>query len=242
MKTKAASIHLLALAAAVLWGGSAARASTLLYNVDLNDTYRYNNAADTYAGAAVLGNPGDSWNGVVGTAPNTLQSTTQGAPPITFGTAMQYIDGYASGGTTANPALLMQDYFYESGYNKGTVTLTGLTPGATFTLVLYGAGDQAGQGDTFGLTGGIGGNTASALTTSGDDRDISHGIGDAYNTYTGTIDSGGSLTVSVTTNGLTQYGPLNGLQFEETVVPEPGTWLGGALLLGGAAWTLRRRA
>ena len=113
--------------------------------------------------------------------------------------------------------------------------------GAAFTLVLYGAGDSVGQGDTFGLAGGTGGNSAATLTTTGNDRNIFNGIGDAYNTYTGTVGAGGTLTVSVTTNGTSEYGPLDGLQLEEVGVPEPATWLGGALLLGGIGVNLRRR-
>ena len=239
-KSKANSLRLLALAATTLLGCSAAHAASYLYNVDCNGAGN-NTAANTYSGAAILGNAGDTWNAAVSTSALTLQSTTSGAPTITFTNNSITKTYYDTGGTTSNPTLLMQDYLYNDASTTGSLTLSNLTPGAAFSLVLYGSGDAVGQGDTLSLTGGIGGNTASTLTTSGTDRDITRGIGDAYNTFTGTVGAGGTLTVTVATNGTTEYSILNGLQLQETVVPEPATWVGGLGLLGAAGLTLRQR-
>ena len=97
---------------------------------------------------------------------------------------------------------LMEDYAY--GYTSPssvTVTITGLAAftNNAFTLVIYVAGDTSGQGVTLSMTGEAGGNSGSDLTTSATTRQISQGIGNAYNTFTGTVTSG-TLTFTANLN------------------------------------------
>jgi hypothetical protein len=139
---------------------------------------------------------------------------------------------------------LMQDYAYgTTAPATVTVSLTGLTPyvDCAFTLVIYGAGDTSGQGVSLQLTAGAtGGNTASNLTTSATSRQLSAGIGVAYNTFTGIL-TNGILTFVATNNG-SIYTIVNGFQLELYPAPpviglQPNgqgvfvlNWSGGNLL------------
>ena len=81
------------------------------------------------------------------------------------------------------------------------------------------------------------------LTTSGHDRLISGGQGDAYE-FTGVL-TGPTLTLSIvgdTANPTTSY--LNGMQLEETLAPEPGTYamMGLGFVLLALTWRTRRTA
>jgi len=90
---------------------------------------------------------------------------------------------------------------YSGGTSPLTVSLTGLAAyeGDNFTLVVYTAGNSDGQGVTLGMTVEAGGNSGSDLTTSATTRQISQGIGNAYNTFTGTVTSG-TLTFTANLN------------------------------------------
>jgi len=226
--TKAALIGCLVIAS------SAVSHAQVLVNVDF-DTPAGDNGTTTANGAAVLGMSGDYWNNFGGNyalPSGTLSSsgglvnsanTGTGITLSTTGSAGEYSDG----GGSPTPGFLM------TGYSFGNITLslTGLTAynGDTFTLELYGAGNQVGQGSTFTLSGS---STASDFT-SGTTRTIATGPEDSYDTFTGTI-SGGTLGIDVTSNGSSQnIAIINGFQLELTpgeVVPEPSTW---ALMLAG---------
>ena len=165
-------------------------------------------------GAAVLGTNGDLWNAAVGNISALV--TSVGAPAtgigLTFGGSGVYTD---SGGTAmdATTTPLMEDYAY--GYTGATpkvsVSLTGLTVGSTFTLVVYAAGDNVGQGTSLTLSGASGGNSASTLNTSATSRQISQGNGVAYQTYTGKV-TNGTLTVTATELSGQSFTAVNGLQ------------------------------
>ena len=173
-------------------------------------------------------------------------SVTASSPNgVTFATTLPSTYNDATG-TAKNPLNLMSDYLYNNpipnGASSGTVTLGGLVPNDTFTLVVYSAGDSVGQGAKLTLTGATGG--ALTLTTTATDRDITKGIGDAYNTFTGTVGSNGTLVIdfaTISTSPSGNYVAFNGLQFAETAVPEPSTWVGSAACLGLSLIVLRRR-
>jgi hypothetical protein len=194
-------------------------------------------------GVAVLGiSSSDSWNnlGIGGGSSNSYSTITDINGTTLSGVSLDYSGGAgfggsdSPGGTAMDSATtpLMESYVFSHG---GTLTfdISGLSSyiGDTFTLVTYAAGDSNGQGSNLTLTaGGTGGNTSTTLTTSATDRKISIGLGDAYNTFTGTL-SGSTLTVHAAALG-GNYNGLNGfqLQLNPASVPEPSTY---ALLLAG---------
>ena len=135
--------------------------------------------------------------------------------------------------TDSNTAALMGAFVYGS---PVTVTLSGLSAytNDTFELVVYAAGDRTGQGANISLSGNVsGGNTGSTLTTTGTDRMISNGQGDAYQIFNGTI-SGDSFAI-------TDFTEINGFQLEISTVPEPSTWVMGAAMLALAVVVFLRR-
>jgi hypothetical protein len=170
----------------------------------------------TQTGAAVLGSSGDVWNAVTGntgTIVNSAGSTVSGVG-LNLSAYGLYTD---TGGTAMDAATtpLMEDYAF--GYSSTptvTVSLTGLTAyaGANYTLVVYAAGDDTGQGATLNVTSGAsGGNTGSTLSTTATSRQVSAGSGVAYTTFTGTI-NGGTLTFTANILSGQSFTDVNGFQ------------------------------
>lgn len=191
-----------------------------------------------YSGAAVLGSSGDIWNTYGGGWFNyttqgltTLQdSTGSSAAGVTVNIINIQTGYFNAGGTTANPANLMDGYLTSPGYNGGDpngwpveVALANLPDSTAFTLVVYSAGDTAGQGATINLTGPSFSDESiyQTATTTGASRDISAGQGVAWQEFTGITSATGTIDFDVAST--TDYHALNGLQLEVTAVPEPGT-------------------
>lgn len=221
--------------------GISSSAKAQLINVDFGPS-----GSPVMSGAAVLGQAGDAWNAISsdqnGVALLNSTGTAVSGTSWTYTTGHNLFDSPTGSGTppsptSTNPTALMEDYMYGTAGNEGG-TIFGLTPGDSFTLVVYGAGDHAGQGDQMSLSGDMtGGNSGATLFTTGEDRDISNGIGDAYNIFTGTVGSSGQIqivTSPFTTDGSTNS-EIEGFQLQESAVPEPGTYgllgIGAGMLL-----------
>jgi fibronectin type 3 domain-containing protein len=180
--------------------------SPVLIDVDLG-------TGATQSGAAVLGTNGDHWNAVSATTSTIVNSagTTLSGVGLSLSDNGVYTD---TGGIAmdTNTTALMEDYAYGNGTTV-TVNLTGLTNyrGANVTLVVYAAGDDSGQGATLTLSGGTGGNSGSALSTTATSRQVSAGNGVAYQTYTGTLNNG-TLTITATELSGQSFTVVNGLQ------------------------------
>jgi PEP-CTERM motif len=223
-------------------------------------------------GAAVLGSAGDIWNGLGGltyaapggaasasgrplvynngwASPVTLSlsapSGTYGANSVawnnysTFSWASLANEQTLTGGpATAYSALYSHTLVANSAAGNGNVTLTGLTPG-TYNLVLYSGSDLnvgAGRTGTF-VVNGV---TQTTLWTASGATTLIPGVD--YTEFTG-VTTTGILTINLGNLGGSET-DLNGfqLQFESSVVPEPGTL---ALLASGAVLLLgyqRRKA
>jgi hypothetical protein len=191
--------------------------ATRLIDVDLGTS------AGVQSGAAVIGAAGDVWNGVAGaTAASLVDSTSNNISNVQLVLGgfnyFSYNQPYGGGGTTpmdVGTTNLMQDFdFYfdgAGGHPNLTVSISNLTEyvNSPFALVVYGA-LGASQGDTLTLSGATGGNSASTLTTSADTRQLSAGIGHAYNIFTGTL-TNSTLTITLNTN-LNQFYGCNGFQ------------------------------
>jgi hypothetical protein len=155
-----------------------------------------------------------------------------------------YITGYSdySGGTTANPNNLMGDYITSGSSGDGwpiKVTLNNLPASMSYELVVYSAGDGSGQGATINITDSSFSTVFQTANTTGADRDIAGGLGDAYQVFTGTTGAGGNFYFDVANTS--NWHALNGFQLELTAVPEPSTLalagMGGLIALG---WLCRR--
>jgi hypothetical protein len=191
--------------------------ATRLIDVDLGTS------AGVQSGAAVIGAVGDVWNGVAGaTAASLVDSSSNivsNAQLVLGGfNYFSYNQPYGAAGTTpmdVGTTNLMQDFdFYfdgAGGHPNLTVSISNLTEyvNSPFALVVYGA-MGASQGDTMTLSGATGGNSASTLTTIADTRQLSAGIGHAYNIFTGTL-TNSTLTIILNTN-LDQFYGCNGFQ------------------------------
>ncbi len=174
------------------------------------------------SGPAVLGSPGNYWNAISSASISPITNATGSALSgvgLTLANAGQlYVD---AAGTAMDAATtpLMTDYAFgyaTAGYTPTvTVSLTGLAPymNSSFTLVIYAAGDNSGQGGSLTVQGAAGGNTASTLTTIATSRQISAGLGVAYNTFTGIL-TNGTLTFTSTELSGQAFTDINGFQLQ----------------------------
>jgi len=187
--------------------------ATELIDVDIGTS------AGKQSGAAVLGAPGDIWNGVA--AGGSFSPVVDTGSNIVAGVAVVPQAGVTSynyngtGGSAVDSgtAALMNDFMFS--YNPSvpfTVSVTGLSPyiNSPFALVVYSA-MGANQGATISLAGATGGTSTNTVTTTGATKQLSLGIGVAYQIFTGVV-TNGSLVVTLSANNDPNFHGCNGLQ------------------------------
>lgn len=106
-----------------------------------------------------------------------------------------------------NAKNLMKDYLIAPGGGTNAVVISGLVPGAKYTLCLYGAGDQNTHQTTF-IVGGA------SQTTAGVPHEGSHNLteGVDFVLFAGVEAAGGTVTIQYTGAGKSRDGNFNGLQ------------------------------
>lgn len=219
--------------------------SAQLYNVDAGDLNTQN-----YSGAAVLGSSGDVWNAYTAPwnwGPHGVVAISDSTGSFAAGVQVD-IWNYATGanntgGTTATPSSLMQDYITAPGWGAGDgwpikVQLSNLPASSAFNLVVYSAGDSAGQGAQITLFDPSGNMVSN---TSGTTRDISTGLGDSYVAFNGTTKADGTVYFEVATTH-DDWHALNGLQLQLVSVPEPSTMALGVCGMGLVMFLRKRHS
>lgn len=237
---------------------AAAALSTVGAHAELiNFHFGATRAPAAFSGAAAVGAAGDFWNFATGdfatylsatdlplkdagnSATNVMLSYSSGSPAPASGV-------YGSTGTgclfdAANPLSdLMCDYLYDwAGSPDASVTLSGLSAGAQYSLILYSSANASQRQTDFMLGGST--QSTTAANTAGL---LQSGVN--YTEFTGTVDANGAISFSFT--GPSE-GNLNGFQLTlddatPRDLPEPASILlaATALALGGMSMRRRNRA
>jgi hypothetical protein len=179
-----------------------------------------------YTGAGVFGSAGDTWNLFKGPNPSTtpgsnlpLVDSTGAATSATlsylgengfFDSSNSVIKGLM--GTTSY-ANLLDSYLYTRG--TATITVSGLTSGAAYDLVVYSIANSAGR--TTNVTAG---GSAKSVVAAGTPTLVE---GEQYVEFDGLVANGSGL-ISFTARGAAGEGDVNGFQLSSAVAaPEPAT-------------------
>ena len=196
-------------------------AAAVLAPLSRGELVDFHFGAVTQTGAAALGTSGDVWNAanVTNGGPVLLKDTAGLVTSISASWtsndpwAMTRAISTSTGGTAMDAATkwLMQSdassFSYKAGATNLALSLSGLGNSQPYTLVLYGAGEQKGEGTAFTVYGAA----TYTGTTTGTDRKISGGPGDAYVVLPVVSSPAGTLKVTTAKGGYA-YAVLNGFQ------------------------------
>lgn len=220
--------------------GQVAQAQSL-FNVDAGTA-----TSPTYTGAAVLGATGDLWTGITGGDFGNFTTAISDSTGSFAAGVTVHVWNYSgtwdnTGGTTANPMGLMEDYINAPAWGNPAdgwpirVELANLPTLTAFSLVVYAAGDGSGQSAIISLaTDSSFGTILQSANVTSASRDISAGAGVAYQLFSGTTSASGTVDFEIATT-VNDWHAFNGLQLEVTAVPEPSSLAlcgGGLVLLG----------
>ena len=167
----------------------------------------------TMTGPAVLGSPGDLWNGINGSSSNgvSLIYSDGSATPVkmTFTSGGGYnVFDYSGSSPFAGGAnqALMENYLFNGGVPQ-TITLSNLAPNSAYGVVLYNAANVGAIGRTTSFT--INSNTLSS-TWNGTCSTFISGVDYVY-FPAARSDGSGTMTITWTGNGSIE-GDVNGFQ------------------------------
>ncbi|MBK1882273.1 PEP-CTERM sorting domain-containing protein [Luteolibacter pohnpeiensis] len=254
MKTHLSNLKTLLPVSAAAWIGLASTVAASTYYVDLGP----NNGLD---GTTTPASGGNQWNNLTSGSNTTLLTdysvsnlidSTGNSSSISISATGVRANGYRNGGLlTPDSALLGEfaystatgDYFF-SEFSTMTLTISGLTLGATYDLTLFATRTTDGDRNTLYTVTDDSGSSSLVLQTSGTGAGNAAnptGNNDDFAIFTGlTPNASGEITLTVTGNEGTQYGYLGAMSINETI-PEPSS-IGLAVLGGLLAFGRRRRA
>jgi hypothetical protein len=228
---------------------SASLTAATLVNIDFNAPGGSNGSNNppigSYDGstAPVLGNNGDTWNGVdfnTTTSPKNLTTAALVTADSLASTIVVTIEGFQNSyDAYTTPTIgatfrsLMGDYLYLEGQQAtaAVIRVTGLPASQLISLVFL-AANAANQGSTFS----IGANSLSTSDTAGIGTSLI--AGDEYVQFSETSSATGEIEIKWTLKAGNQYSALNGMQIDIAAIPEPSAALLGGL---GVLGLLRRR-
>ena len=198
-------------------------------------------ASVQYSGGAVIGSAGDYWNYFLPySGADTLYDTSGSVTGVTVTYSADGNWGLSAG--TSNFAgtpyyNLMQSFLYTSG-TPISLTFSGLTPGLSYHLYLYGQSDF--NSPYFGGVVTANGQTLVALQ----DTYSTFVNGGNYVEFTGTVDVNGEVTVSDAVYPGRYQTMVNGVQLEAGTVPipEPSTYALLTCALAGLSLVSLRRS
>lgn len=205
--------------------------ATLLAPLASATVVNFHFGAAVQTGAAALGAAGDKWNAAnvingsnlalvdsTGASTPITVSWTSGTTPTQTGTITAYKTGTSMDTATAP---LMTSYAQSPAVNTTdwtnlSVTISGLAKYKVYTVAVYGAGTQVGEGTNFVVTGCV----SYWPMTVGINRQISDGIGNAYAVVSVMSSATGTIAIHTKGNGFLPYTVMNGFQLQlGTVTP-----------------------
>lgn len=151
------------------------------------------------------------------------------------------VSARASGDGAQDVTALMQSGRRSSGACPFTVVFSGVAAG-NYDVYLFGTGPEADEGCTFAVDGEVIPQTTdytahTGAIVAGLDYDLFQDV---------TVGSDGLMTIQGSTNGVTEYAALNGIQLHAlSAAPEPSPAFifgGGLLGLSALGWRTRTRA
>jgi hypothetical protein len=218
---------------------SAAAIPTNLIDVNFTGS-DINSPGPAATGAAVIGAPGDTWNGLASFPPTTQPAALVAANGVASGVSLSWSSSgswNAGGSPSPNPALT-EAYLYQLGAG-GTADLTGLQANQPYKLYLYTQNNDNNDRQTdFTVTGGT---VATAQSGVGSQSETAWVQGVNYSVVTVDADAAGDIAISFAPDpNHVGEADFNGIQLTE--VPEPSSLVAlGGLAVAGVFLTLRRR-
>lgn len=195
----------------------------------------------TFSGPAAVGSAGDYWNAYAQSSGNISASNLADVNSKTTGVGLSVNFPEGGGGSFYDPFNtnngLMSQYAVGvlGSSDSWSGTITGLIPGDTYSLYLYGNNGRGSAGTNWTIgatTESTNGGSVNPSTTP------FYQPGLDYALFSVAADGGGDIHFSATTNGCCATPILNGFQLVGTV-PEPGSL--SLLAFGAVALILRRR-
>ncbi|MGC8541283.1 MAG: GH116 family glycosyl-hydrolase [Phycisphaerae bacterium] len=165
-------------------------------------------ATTPYAGVGAAPDNGKVWNVLATNQSAAALRNSQGQTTgVSFSAVAQSAGNYIYPGKAG---LLAHAAFVDKTHPRANFTISGLQPRKIYALYLYGI--NGGQGCTFFVNNAKVGATGSQSSDSSAKAITQFDQGDSYIVASATANARGDIAVAWSSNGVTQFGPFNGVQ------------------------------